>query len=143
MEEKIKRFQDLFAWQESHQLVLLVYTISRTFPKEELFALTNQIRRAAVSILSNIAEGYGRPSGKDRVHFFWIAKGSLLEVESQFLIAKDLGYLKNNVLIKAFGTQLEKTDRILTGLIKKTKQYWSFIIPHHLSLIPHPLSQPI
>lgn len=121
MEKKIQRFQDLFAWQESHKLALLVYTISRAFPKEELFALTNQIRRAAVSIPSNIAEGYGRPSGKDRIHFFWIAKGSLLETESQFLIAKDLGYLKDDTLIKSFNAQIEKTDRILTGLIKKTK----------------------
>jgi four helix bundle protein len=78
------------------------------------------MRRAAVSIPSNIAEGYGRPSGKDRVHFFWIAKGSLLEVESQFLIAKDLGYLKNSAFEKEFETQREKTDKILTGLIKKT-----------------------
>lgn len=119
--EKIKKFQDLFAWQESHKLVLLVYTISKAFPKEELFALTSQIRRAAVSVPSNIAEGYGRPSGKDRVHFFCMAKGSLLEVECQFLIAKDLGYMKNTSLIKTFNEQFEKTDRILTGLIKKTK----------------------
>src|SRR3989344_7664016 len=121
MEEKIKRFQDLFAWQEAHQLALLVYKISKEFPKEELFALTSQIRRAVISVPSNIAEGYGRPSGKDRVHFFWIAKGSLLEVESQFLIAKDLGYLNNNDLVHTFTLHLEKTDRILTGLIKKTK----------------------
>src|SRR3989344_7803497 len=121
MANKIQKFQDLFAWQEAHQLVLFVYAISRTFPKEELFALTNQIRRAAISIPSNIAEGYGRPSGKDRVHFFWIAKGSLLEVERQFLIAKDLGYLNNNDLVHTFTLHLEKTDRILTGLIKKTK----------------------
>jgi four helix bundle protein len=121
MEEKIKKFQDLFAWQEAHQLALLVYRISKEFPKEELFALTNQIRRAAVSIPSNIAEGYGRPTGKDRVHFFWIAKGSLLEVESQFLIAKDLGYIKNISFEKIFLVQLEKTDKILTGPIKKTR----------------------
>src|SRR3989344_5308239 len=121
MANKIQKFQDLFAWQEAHQLVLFVYAISRTFPKEELFALTNQIRRAAISIPSNIAEGYGRPSGKDRVHFFWIAKGSLLEVESQFLIAKDLGYIKNTLFEKMFVSQLEKTDKILTGLIKKTR----------------------
>ncbi|MDP2838273.1 MAG: four helix bundle protein [Candidatus Moranbacteria bacterium] len=121
MEEKIKKFQDLFAWQEAHRLALLVYTISKGFPKEELFALTNQIRRAAVSVPSNIAEGYGRPSGKDRIHFFWIAKGSLLEVESQFLIAKDLGYVKNATLINTFNVQLEKTDKILTGLIMKTR----------------------
>lgn len=121
MEEKIKKFQDLFAWQEAHQLALLVYKISKEFPREELFALTNQIRRAAVSVPSNIAEGYGRPSGKDRVHFFWIAKGSLLEVESQFLIAKDLGYVKNIAFEKLFILQLEKSDKILTGLIKKTR----------------------
>lgn len=120
MEKKIQKFQDLFAWQEAHKLALLVYRISKDFPKEELFALTNQIRRAAVSVPSNIAEGYGRPGGKDRVHFFWIAKGSLLEVESQFLIAKDLGYLKNNASEKEFESQREKTDKILTGLIKKT-----------------------
>ena len=121
MEEKIQKFQDLFAWQEAHQLALLVYRISKEFPKEELFALTNQIRRAAVSVPSNIAEGYGRPSGKDRVHFFWIAKGSLLEVESQFLIAKDLGYITKSSLAEAFFAQIDKTDKILTGLIKKTK----------------------
>jgi four helix bundle protein len=120
-ESKITKFQDLFAWQEAHQLALLTYRISKEFPKEELFALTNQIRRAAVSIPSNIAEGYGRPSGKDRIHFFWIAKGSLLEMESQFLIAKDLGYIKDISLEKSFIDQLEKTDKLLTGLIRKTK----------------------
>lgn len=121
MEKQIEKFQDLFAWQEAHQLTLLVYRISREFPKEELFALTNQIRRAVVSVPSNIAEGYGRPSGKDRVHFFWIAKGSLLEVQSQFLIARDLGYLEDKSLIDSFNSQIEKTDKILTGLIRKTK----------------------
>lgn len=119
-EKKIQKFQDLFAWQEARKLALLVYKISKEFPKEELFALTNQIRRAAVSVPSNIAEGYGRPSGKDRIRFFWIAKGSLLEVESQFLMARDLGYLNNDVLEEEFASQREKTDKILTGLIKKT-----------------------
>jgi four helix bundle protein len=108
MENKIQKFQDLFAWQESHKLVLLVYTISKAFPKGELFALTNQIRRAVVSIPSNIAEGYGRPSGKDRVHFFCIAKGSLLEVERQFFIAKDLGYIKMFLLQKLLIHSLRK-----------------------------------
>ena len=120
MEGKIQKFQDLLAWQEAHSLALLVYRISKGFPKEELFALTNQIRRAAVSVPSNIAEGYGRPSGKDRIHFFWIAKGSLLELESQYLIAKDLGYLNNDTLISDFNLQIEKASKILTGLIKKT-----------------------
>lgn len=120
MEKRIQKFQDLFAWQEAHKLALLVYKISKEFPKEELLALTNQIRRAAVSVPSNIAEGYGRPSGKDRIHFFWIAKGSLLEVESQFLMARDLGYMNDGVLEKEFASQREKTDKILTGLIKKT-----------------------
>ena len=121
MEGKIQRFQDLFAWQEAHQLALLTYKMSNAFPKEEIFALTSQIRRAAASVPSNIAEGYGRPSGKDRVHFFWIAKGSLLEVESQFFLAKDLGYMESASLEKVFVEQLEKTDKLLTGLIRKTK----------------------
>lgn len=69
MEEKIKTFSDLRVWNESHKLVIMIYKVSQKFPKEEQFGLTNQIRRAAVSITSNIAEGFGRKSMKDKVHF--------------------------------------------------------------------------
>jgi len=89
----INNFTDLEAWKESQKLVLLVYKTTKNFPSDERFGLTNQVRRASVSIVSNIAEGFGRNSGKDKAQFYAIAKGSLLETESQLLVAKDLGYL--------------------------------------------------
>lgn len=117
--KKICSFQDLFCWKEAHALALLIYKITKNFPKEEMFGLTSQVRRASVSIVSNIAEGYGRPTGKDRIKFYWIAYGSLLEVESQILIAKDLGYIEGQ------GADLQesivKTGKLLLGLIKKTR----------------------
>jgi len=91
--EKVTDFTDLIAWQKAHQLVLLAYRISKKFPASEQFALTNQFTRAAVSITSNIAEGFGRATSKDKRHFYVIAKGSLLELRNRAMIAKDLGYL--------------------------------------------------
>jgi four helix bundle protein len=80
--EKIVKFRDLTAWKEAHILVLLIYKISDKFPDKEKFGLTNQIRRASVSISSNIAEGFGRYSAKDKTHFYTMAKTSLAEVEN-------------------------------------------------------------
>ncbi len=74
-ESKIKEFTDLLVWQEAHTLVLLVYAATRTFPKEELFGLTSQMRRAAVSITSNIAEGFGRHGYREKIHFFIFLMG--------------------------------------------------------------------
>jgi four helix bundle protein len=90
---KTQSFQDLRVWQSSHELVLAIYKLSRNFPKDENFGLTSQIRRAAVSITSNIAEGYGRRQSKDKEHFYVMAKGSLEEVKNQLLIARDLEYI--------------------------------------------------
>lgn len=117
--KRISSFQDLFCWKEAHALALLIYKITKNFPKEEMFGLTSQIRRASVSIVSNIAEGYGRPTGKDRIKFFWIAYGSLLEAESQVLIAKDLGYIQGKETDLEEG--IMKTGKLLLGLIKKTR----------------------
>ncbi len=117
--KKISSFQDLFCWKEAHALALLIYKITKNFPKEEMFGLTSQMRRASVSIVSNIAEGYGRPTGKDRVKFFWIAYGSLLEVESQILIAKDLGYIEGEKM--DLQGSIVTTGKLLLGLIKKTR----------------------
>ncbi|MBP9759847.1 MAG: four helix bundle protein [Candidatus Pacebacteria bacterium] len=89
----IRTFKDLDVWKQGHALVLAVYRQTHEFPSHELFALTNQMRRAAVSITSNIAEGFGRQGEKDKVHFYVIAKGSLYEIQSQLQIALDLGYL--------------------------------------------------
>lgn len=89
----IKCFRDLIAWQRAMDFVALVYEHSARFPKEEQFGLTQQIRRAAVSIPSNIAEGHGRQTTRDFLHFLSIAYGSLNEVQTQIILSERLGYL--------------------------------------------------
>src|SRR3989338_7507965 len=94
METKIRTFHDLKVWQESRKLVTAIYKITKSFPKDEQFGITNQLRKASVSIASNIAEGFGRKSIKDKVHFYTMSCGSLNEVLNQLFISKDLSYLK-------------------------------------------------
>ena len=94
---KIMRdFHKLLIWQKSHQLVLNIYSASKSFPNEELFGLTSQIRRAATSIPTNIAEGCGRVSNKDFAHFLQIAIGSASEVEYELFLAYSLNYINDN-----------------------------------------------
>lgn len=116
----IREFTDLLAWQEGHKLVLLVYKIK--FPQSELFALSDQIRRAVVSITSNIAEGFGRQTIKEKVQFYYQAHGSLTEVKNQIFIARDLGYLKDEEYLKIID-QLGNAHKLLLGLIAKTRTY--------------------
>jgi four helix bundle protein len=85
-------FRDLLVWQRAIQMSLAIYRLTAGFPKEELFGLTGQIRRAGVSVASNIAEGYGRNSTGEYKHFLGMARGSNSEVETQLVIAKELGY---------------------------------------------------
>ena len=89
----VRNYSELIAWQKAMDLVAMVYASTKTFPKEELYGLTNQLRRAAVSVPSNIAEGQGRKSRNEFVRYLSIAHGSLCEVETQILIAERLGYL--------------------------------------------------
>jgi len=89
----MQSFQDLKVWNESHQLALLLYKITLKFPKEEQFGLISQIRRAVISISTNIAEGCGRGSNPDFNRFLQIALGSASEIESLLILSKDLGYL--------------------------------------------------
>ncbi len=120
---KIQSFHDLRVWREAHNLVIAIYKITRSFPKEELFGLTNQIRRAAVSITSNISEGFGRETAKDRIHFYIISLGSLNETQNQLLIAKDVGYLDH----KSWNELEEQTiivSKMLNGLIKTSRSYF-------------------
>lgn len=117
---KTSKFEDLFAWQSGHKVVLGIYKISKTFPDDEKFGITSQIRRAAVSITSNIAEGYGRRTSKDKLHFFQIANGSLLEVRNLLRIAVDLNIVEQkdfDILL----TELDQTQRLLVGLINKLR----------------------
>lgn len=120
--QKIKSFTDLDAWKEGHKLVLMVYTITKTFPKEEIFALVNQMRRCAVSITSNIAEGFSRQSFKEKVHFYYTSQGSLTELQNQLLIARDVKFITKESFLP-IAEQTTKAQRIINGLIKKSKSY--------------------
>lgn len=91
----IKSYKDLLIWQKGFQIVVATYKLTKAFPQEELFALTSQIKRASVSIPSNIAEGYGRNTDKSFSHFIDISRGSLYELETQLLIAKELEFIKD------------------------------------------------
>lgn len=114
-EAKIKNFTDLKAWQEAHKLAVSVYKITSGFPQSEQFGLTSQIRRASVSISSNIAEGFSRITKADKAHFYSMAKGSTTEVQNQLLLARDIKYLKNSDFQKV-AEQSTIVSRLLTGL---------------------------
>jgi four helix bundle protein len=114
---KIYDFMDLIAWQKGHALVLSVYNITRAFPTEEKFGLTDQLRRAAVSITSNIAEGFSRKSDKEKVQFFHIALGSLTEVQNQVLIARDVKYISADECERLF-EEARETQKLLRGLLR-------------------------
>lgn len=117
---KIKSFTDLKAWQEAHRLVLMVYKTTKQFPKEELFGLTNQMRRSSVSISSNIAEGFSRKSEKDKIHFYNISLGSTTELQNQLLIARDIKYIDNRDFLK-LSDQTILVHKLTNGLIKSSK----------------------
>ena len=106
----LKSFKELIVWQKSYRLVLEIYRITKDFPKTETFGLSQQMRRAAVSIPSNIAEGYGRKHKTEYHRFLSIAYGSLSELETQYLLSIDLGYIKHNecidILLREVGGML-------------------------------------
>jgi len=113
----IKTFKDLLVWQEAMNLVEMIYLQTRNFPKEEIYGLASQARRAAVSIPANIAEGNGRISRKEYLHFLYIANGSLKELETHLLIAERLNYLTKETLEK-IQIKLQTVGKLLTTLRK-------------------------
>lgn len=119
--KKIQSFTDLDAWKEGHNLVLMVYRMTKQFPKDELFALTSQMRRCAVSITSNVAEGFSRQSSKEKVQFYSISLGSITELQSQLLIAKDVNYLEQEKFQEA-AHQSVQVHKITGGLIRSLKR---------------------
>ena len=119
-QSSITSFTQLDGWKEGHSIVLLIYQMTKTFPKEELYGLTSQIRRSAISIISNIAEGFSRWSFKEKIQFYYISQGSLTELQNQLLIAKDIGYLPLERFQEA-DKQTIKVHKILNGLIKKSR----------------------
>jgi four helix bundle protein len=113
----LRNYKDLQVWQKAYQLCLKVYKATRDFPKYELYGITSQMRRAGVSIPSNIAEGYGRKTTKEYVQSLYIAYGSLCELETQVLLSGDLEYSskdKNDILLSEIGS----VERMLKALIK-------------------------
>jgi four helix bundle protein len=102
MEKRIKSksFTDLDVWQEGHKLALLVYKITDNFPSKEQFGLVSQLRRAAVSVTSNIAEGFNRNSLKEKINFYSFSRGSLAEIQNQILISRDIGFTKEDEFLK-------------------------------------------
>ena len=113
---KVESYQELEVWKQTKDLVKHIYELTKSFPKEEQFGLTNQLRRAAVSIPSNIAEGCGRNHFKDSIQLFFIARGSLYEVETQLIIAFDLKYVSPTDL-EACMVLIKSCKRLLNGFI--------------------------
>jgi len=120
----IKDFTDLQAWQHGHKLVLKVYKLTDNFPQKEMYGLGDQIRRAVVSITSNIAEGFGRHTYKEKIQYYYQAHGSLTEVKNQLIIAKDVNYISMEEFNDTLD-QLVNSHRLLLGLIAKTKLFLS------------------
>jgi len=114
----IQSFEDLVVWQEAMKLAKMVYVAQRKLPREEVYALGDQLRRAVVSIPSNIAEGYGRDSAKDYLHFLAIARGSLFEARTQLQLAEQLGFL---ALSDDIRNELASVGRLLSALIAKLR----------------------
>ena len=111
MEKPARSFRELVVWQKAHQLVLAIYRITKEFPADERFGLTSQIRRAAVSVAANIAEGFSKRGKPDKARFFNIAQGSLEEVHYYLILGNDLGYADCNKLADLY----REVARLLNG----------------------------
>lgn len=130
--EKIKSFKDLIVWQEAHKLVLIVYDVTKLFPGKEEFGLSIQMRRAAVSVTSNIAEGLRRQSNKEKIQFYSLSLGSLSELENQSIISRDVKYIGDKVFDQ-LTEQIQTVFRLLNAFIRSTKAsklHSTFHIPH-------------
>lgn len=117
----LRTYKELVAWQKAFSLCTRVYAVTRAFPSDERFGLTSQIRRSAVSIPSNIAEGYGRGTTRDYVRFLWNANGSLCELETQLLLAKELAFGQVAELSHALD-DLAEEERVLSALIRSLEE---------------------
>ena len=118
MEDAKYSYKNLEAYKKSKTLVKQVYALLKKFPKEETYALCDQLRRAVISVPSNIAEGSGRTSAKDQAHFFEMAFGSLMEVDCQIDIAKDLGYIAQPDM-DIINEQISRVAALLSGMRRK------------------------
>ena len=110
----IRTFRDILAWRKSHLLVLSVYKLTNNFPQKEIFVLVSQMRRCAISIPSNIVEGFKRRTKNDSIHFYNIAEGSLEELKYQLILAKDLKYISNEEFSKVYSLA-EEVGKLING----------------------------
>lgn len=117
---EIKSYKDLLIWQKGITIVKLVYQIVKTFPQEEIYALSSQLKRASVSIPSNIAEGYGRNTDKFS-NFLDISRGSLFELETQLIISKELGFISDEKIYQEILIQIEEESKMINSFSKKLK----------------------
>lgn len=117
---KIQHFTDLIAWQKAHELVLAIYKETQDFPVDERFGLISQMRRSATSITANIAEGFGRQGGQDKVQFYVISRGSNTELQSQLLTARALGYMPEALCIELTDLAIT-THKLINGLIRSIR----------------------
>ena len=115
-----KKFEELIFWQRARELTKLIYTYTQKGEFKKDFGLKEQIQRSSVSVMSNIAEGFGRGSNKEFVQFLFIAKGSLAEVQAQLYVAYDLGYISNEESQKAYG-MTEEISLTINSFVKKIK----------------------
>jgi four helix bundle protein len=113
----IQSHRDLIVWQKAVQLIVECYRVTKQFPADERFGLTQQLRRAAVSVAANIAEGKGRGATQDFCRFLAIANGSLTELDTHFFVARELGYIKTDA-VKDVDSKIEEVGRMLTALRK-------------------------
>jgi four helix bundle protein len=117
----VQDFRNLLVWQKSHELALEIYRLSRDFPREELYGLTSQIRRSAVSVPSNIAEGCARGSDPDFARFLVIAMGSSSELEYQLILSKDLGYV-DTTMHESLERKIMEIKKMLSSLIHRVRK---------------------
>ena len=122
----VKSFEELIIWQESRKFANNVYKLTKEFPQEELYSLTSQMRRAAVSVMSNIAEGFDRRTTKEFISFLVIARASISEVQNDLYLSLDLNYI-NNEDFKTYYNHAQKIGKLINGLItylkSQTKSY--------------------
>lgn len=119
---KIRSFTDLVTWKEAHNLALAIYTATKSFPLEEKYSLVDQMRRSALSISSNIAEGFSRQSQKEKTQFYFVAKGSTTELQNQLLLARDVGYTPSEDFNK-IADQTIYVHKLINGLIRTSTKY--------------------
>lgn len=121
MNNKIKKFYELDAWKKGHELVLEIYKLTKDFPKEEIYGIVSQLRRASSSITANIAEGFARYHFKDKVRFYYQARGSVAEVQNFLLLAKDLEFIDLETCKKK-GEKANEVSQLINGLIRSIEK---------------------